>query len=253
MMKTLEFAALAAVCTGLTAFGATKEVSTEADDEGRVIVTEKEAKTKSDTSAFVMEPLGEEGHLKLNSEMPNKPTFRAKKPFEPGLRLFGAGGKDAVIVARHGVEVQRTLNELRWHLEEMIGRDVAVVPRFPDDGTPAIVIEFAKKLDASEHSLVHVEGNVLWIEGTDGIGMSHALTYVLESLGCRYLWAGRNGTWPWSQRSPFGPTRKARELPLMRPGPRTVTFSCSMQRKRCPPWCASLTLRQFCGQTSHGL
>lgn len=163
----------------------------EADAEGNVIETEAERKRRADTSLYVIEPLGEACEQKLDTEMKRKPVFRPRRAFEPGMRLFGAGGVDAVIVAQHGAETQRVLNELRWHLERMIGREILVTPRYPEDGRPAITVRYTTGSD--ERSVVRIDDGVLYIEGADSVGMSHALTYVLEALGCRYLWPGPTG------------------------------------------------------------
>lgn len=163
----------------------------EADAQGNVIETEADRKKAASKSLYVIEPLGAPSEQKLNTEMKRKPEFRPRKAFKPGMRLFGGGGKDAVIVAQHGAETQRVLNELRWHLERMIGRDILVTPRYPKDDTPAITVQYTNGAD--ERAVVRVEDGVLYIEGSDEVGMSHALTYVLEALGCRYLWPGPTG------------------------------------------------------------
>ena len=181
----------AAVGTATLALCATSAVAVEADEEGNVIEAADGRSGIQEGKPYRMVPLGPEGHLVLNKELRNKAVYKAKKPFKPGLRLFGAGGKDAVIVSQHGPETQRVMNELRWHLEKMIGRDVRVVPKIPTDGTPALTVKFTS--GPFERSVVRQEGNVLFIEGSDEVGMSHALTYVLEALGFRYLWPGTLG------------------------------------------------------------
>ena len=164
------------------------------DDDGGVILSAEELRRVSAEKPYVITPLGEEGHLKLNRELPNRATYRAKKVFEPGFRLFGAGGPDAVIVPERGVEAQRPMNELRWHLEQMIGREVRLVsPKEIPPDVPVLTVRFTDVPGAAERSVVRIDGRTVFIEGTDDVGISHALTYFLESLGIRYLWPGPTG------------------------------------------------------------
>ena len=168
----------------------------EADEQGNVVVRGDAGKAKPKKNVVVPEengwlvtPLGEPGHLKVNTELPNKPVFRPRRKAADGLVLFG-GGKDAVIVCQHGPVLQRPMNELRYHLEQMIGRDVKVVTNFPKDGGPALTVRYCS---GTERSVVRVENGVVYIEGSDTPGLSHALTYFLEALGCRYVWPGKGG------------------------------------------------------------
>ena len=175
---------------------AQKKLVAEADGDGNVIVDENAAKKSKrfvvpEENGWILEPLGAPGNLKLNSDLPVKPEFRPKKVARDGLKLFGEGVKDAVIVAQHGPILQRPMNELRYHLEEMIGREVYVQPDYPEDGRAAITVQYCG--GAQERSVVRVEGNSVFIEGPDASGLSHALTYFLEALGCRYLWPGKGG------------------------------------------------------------
>ena len=172
----------------------------EADEQGNVVVRGATAKSQAkdakkkrvipEENGWFTTPLGAPGNLKVNTELPVKPTFRARQKPRDGLVLFG-GAKDAVIVAQHGPVLQRPMNELRYHLERMVGRDVKVQTNFPKDGTPALVVRYCG--GPAEHSVVKVENGVVSIEGSDAPGLSHALTYFLEAIGCRYLWPGKGG------------------------------------------------------------
>ena len=198
-MKTTVYAGLAVLAAlgAESSSAAAKKLIAEADAEGNAIVNEDAPKAKPkrfvvpEENGWLLEPLGAAGDLKLNDEMPVKPAFRPRAAARDGLRLFGAGVKDAVIVAQHGPILQKPMNELRYHLEEMIGREIYVASDFPTDGRAALTVQYCK--GPAERSVVRVEGGVVFIEGPDAQGLSHALTYFLEALGCRYLWPGKTG------------------------------------------------------------
>ena len=196
-MKTNSTAAVAAALLVLSSGAAQKKLVADADGEGNVIVDEsgKAKKPKKfvvpEENGWILVPLGAPGNLKLNDDLPKKPVFRQRKAARDGLKLFGEGVKDAVIVSQHGPILQKPMNELRYHLEEMIGREIYVQPDYPDDGRAAITVRYCG--GSQERSVVRVEGSRVYIEGPDAPGLSHALTYFLESLGCRYLWPGKGG------------------------------------------------------------
>ena len=174
----------------------------EADEQGNVVIPEGTARRRDEArkngkdfvvpeeNGWLATPLGAPGDLKVNTDLPNKPIFRPRRQAAEGLLLFG-GPKDAVIVCQHGPVLQRPMNELRYHLEQMIGREVKVVTNFPKDGEPALTVRYCD--GDAERSVVRVEDGVVSIEGRDASGLSHALTYFLEAVGCRYLWPGKGG------------------------------------------------------------
>lgn len=143
-----------------------------------------------------------EGGLNLTGlTLENVPTFRPAPDFKP-VHLFQNAERNGVVVApaKCGV-IYSYACELAYHFEEMTGRNVRIVPHLPADNVPAVVIgndvlaaEFgvdAKSLQRGE-SILKRKGEWLLVYGC-GSGQSFALTYLLESLGCRYLWPGKSG------------------------------------------------------------
>jgi len=139
-------------------------------------------------------PLGEPGTLKVETKLRNEPKLVDAIPKRPdGIVLFD-GSRAAVVAAdfKNGT-LKRFADEVRWHLEEMTGRIVDLVnaaDATPSPETP--VIEVAELDVPSQTAVLKIEGDKVLIGG-DGPGISHAMTYFLESLGCRYLWPGKTG------------------------------------------------------------
>lgn len=147
------------------------------------------------------EPLGKPGDLRkeLDALWHNlkKPAFRPRPQRKPGLVLVGKGPAVQVFVPRgkDGDPLVPLAEELAWHLGEMSGGDIRVVRGNPAGSRPAIVVGApppAGGAYAHEQTVVRREGNRILIGG-EGSGVSHGVTYVLEALGCRYLWPGRSG------------------------------------------------------------
>ena len=147
------------------------------------------------------EPLGPRRSLTVPTEFAAKPALGGRRAFVPGLRLFGGGVKAAVVCAPgEGRECLALADEFAWHLGEMAGQRFEVSESAPPDG-PAVVFGgaeaargFGVELEAlpDETAVVRRRGSRLYVGGV-GAGASHALTYVLESAGCRYLWPGKLG------------------------------------------------------------
>lgn len=135
-------------------------------------------------------PLGEAGELKLPDGFANAPVFRPRAPFEPGLVLCDKDVTCAVVAPKGNRKLVLLADEFAWHLGRMCGREVAVTDVEPAGDVPRVVFEeIANQTDVSN---VRTEDRRLVVSGS-GTGVSHALTYVLESLGCRYLWPGTSG------------------------------------------------------------
>ncbi|MBQ7607955.1 MAG: DUF4838 domain-containing protein, partial [Desulfovibrionaceae bacterium] len=145
-------------------------------------------------------PLGPVGTLKVPTTFKNTPKLGPHPVFKPGLRIYG-GGVKAQVVCPPGDKKRRALaEEFAWHLEQMTGEEFPVV-KTAKEGAPAVVFgdertaaEFgidAAKLP-NDAAVVKRKGDRLFVGG-EGAGHGHALTYVLEALGCRYLWPGKLG------------------------------------------------------------
>ena len=144
-------------------------------------------------------PLGEPGTLKVANALANEPKLRDAMSARPeGIVLFDKGRAAAVVSDAKNRDVWRIADEVRWHLAEMTGRAVELVdvskPRgkavAPSPERP--VVEVLELDVPSQTAVVRIEDDKVTVGG-DGAGVSHAATYFLESLGCRYLWPGKSG------------------------------------------------------------
>ena len=153
---------------------------------------------------WAVKPLGAPGGIDTNGTFAAKPEWRKPPKFAPGIPFLGNGAK-GVVVALPGVGAWQRIElaeEVAWHFERMCGERPKIVKAPPaNKTTPSIVIAgfgMAKELgmDAGTHphgtSVIRRFGNCLFVGGS-GSGMSYAVTYLLEALGCRYLWPGPLG------------------------------------------------------------
>ena len=143
---------------------------------------------------WITKPLGEPGTLKVEKRLLHEPKLVDAIPARPdGIVLFD-GHRTAVVAFDFRNKYLRPLaDEVRWHLAEMTGREVALVDAAaarPSANAP--VVEVAELDVPSQTAVLKIEGHKVLVGG-DGTGIGHAMTYFLESLGCRYLWPGRSG------------------------------------------------------------
>ena len=139
-------------------------------------------------------PLGEPGSLVLPTQLVHKAEFRKPPVREKGLTLVDG---DVVVTiacnlkARDGTH--KLADELAWHLKEMSDRQPKIVDisEKPETG-PVIVIGRDDGKAPELASIIRRTGDELYVGGV-GDGVSQAVTYVLESLGCRYLFPGKAG------------------------------------------------------------
>ena len=202
-------------------FAAKRKVAGEADDKGVFVLTpDGESQvafngfmrgllmsvTRIDTSAppsgWGLKPLGEPGDLRLDATFERRPEFRKAPVRGPGLRFFTAGAQGVVVVPSAKGAGKAYGRELAYHLSKMVGTEIRVVRKVPaDPKVPAIVIGDettcgAFGIDGANlklgESILKRSGERLLVYGR-GSGQGYALTYLLESLGCRYLWPGKTG------------------------------------------------------------
>ena len=153
---------------------------------------------------WAVKPLGAPGSIDTNGTFATRPEWRKPPKFALGIPFLGNGAK-GVVVASPGVGAWLRIElaeEVAWHLERMCGVRPKIVKAPPTDrSVPSIVIAgFAKAkelgIDAGTHphgtSVIRRFGNCLYVGGS-GSGLSYAVTYLLEALGCRYLWPGPLG------------------------------------------------------------
>ena len=138
-------------------------------------------------------PLGDEGKLPPPpTRFANAPRLGPMPERAPGLRIFGGGTKAQIVVDVSSRYLRELADELAWHLERMTGERFPVAKSATDGQSPVVELRFAADRKEREVAIVRREGNRLVLSGR-GSGPSLALTYLLESIGCRYLWPGVSG------------------------------------------------------------
>ena len=160
-------------------------------------------------SGWALKPLGAAGKLDCTADYPERPVYRPMKPFAAAFTLLRPGA-DALVVATPGSEARTKLaQECVRHLAAMCGREIkfragdadAELAKLGWSGRPVVVFGDAAVAKAfgvdigalkPETAVVRVTDNRVFIGGR-GAGTSHALTFFLEALGCRYLWPGATG------------------------------------------------------------
>ena len=139
-------------------------------------------------------PLGEPGSLVLPTQLVYKAEFKKPPVREKGLTLVDSNVVVTIacnLKARDGTH--KLADELAWHMQEMSGRlpKIVDISEKPETG-PVIVIGRDDGKAPELASIIRRTGDELYIGGV-GDGVSQAVTYVLESLGCRYLFPGKAG------------------------------------------------------------
>ena len=146
--------------------------------------------------AVDLTPLGPVGELVLPTELVNKPVFLPPPVRGEGFVLID--GVRPLTIVTVNKKVRSGLwalgDELKYHLEEMSGETVSLVePKDRPAEGPVVVIGADDGTVAEGTSIVRWDGKDELYIGGEGAGISHALTYVLEALGCRYLFPGKAG------------------------------------------------------------
>ena len=140
-------------------------------------------------------PLGPAGQLALPTELENRPVFRPPPVRGEGFVLIDGVRKLTIVTPRKNPSGLWALGgELKNHLEEMSGQTVDLVePKNRPVSGPVVVIGTDDGEVPQATSIVRWDGKDELYIGGEGAGVSHALTYVLEALGCRYLFPGKAG------------------------------------------------------------
>ena len=186
-----------------------------ADDAGNDVLTEEGRKVKAVEEEFVAAfgkaigietlpegekweatPLGEPGDLVLPRSFPNRPKLGGPLPRPDGLALFDGTRRAVIALGDCGEAIRPLAEELAWHLGRMCGEEFDIEDGEPEGG-PALVYRSLKCPDGfprgcSAYFRIWREGDKVFLGGEDS-GRSRATTYVLEALGCRYLWPGPTG------------------------------------------------------------
>ena len=206
-------AAIAAMCAAVLWVVPSQAVNYDAlgypDENGNFVLTEEGRRLAEKTPVLPearfwgTKPLGEPGHLTWPTNFARRAKFRdpTKRLEGPGLILFDGSRRAVVVNLSKEKFISKLAGEFAWHMEKMTGAEVERAKALPPESRPAVVFgedeaarAFGIDLAAlgSETAVVKRKGEWLYIGGNT-VGASHALTYVLESLGCRYLWPGALG------------------------------------------------------------
>lgn len=142
-------------------------------------------------------PLGEPGYLRHAVRFAKRAQLGKAVERRGALPLL-KDGKKAVIVVPPELEkdCRKLADEIAWHLSEMSGEKFDIVSEEPSSG-PALVyrtVRPGKNRASARNAYMKIwrEGEKVYLGGED-TGKSRATTYILEALGCRYLWPGKSG------------------------------------------------------------
>ena len=141
-------------------------------------------------------PLGAPGNLKLPTAFARRPKLGKSVARGDGLTLLDGAVKAVIVVPPEEEECRKLADELAWHLEKMSGKTFDIVERAPEKG-PALVYRTVRcpegfSRGSSAYFKIWREGDQVILGGED-TGKSRATTYILEAVGCRYIWPGATG------------------------------------------------------------
>jgi hypothetical protein len=141
-------------------------------------------------------PLGAPGDMKLPTSLSRRPVLGKRVARPDGLTILDGAVKAVIVVPPEEEECRKLADELAWHLEKMSGKTFDIVDRVPEKG-PALVYRTVRcpkgfPRGTAAYFKIWREGERVILGGEDA-GLSRATTYVLEALGCRYIWPGVTG------------------------------------------------------------
>lgn len=160
----------------------------------------REVKTESTWGTV---PLGTPGTLAYDYKFAARPEFREPEAPRPAFKL-SENGVPLAEIAAPDKEARKLAGELKYHLDAITGGDFKIVGA-RTSGKPAIV--FAADNPEPEKVIAVTGENTVTLGGNRAM----AMYYLLEKLGCRYLWPGRLG-----KVIPHEPTLYAPQLALDR-------------------------------------
>ena len=175
-----------------------------ADEEGRFILTEsgknleslkqlyttifRRAKNLQNAdiakSSWGTVPLRAPGNLKYVGKFQNRPTYRKAPVLKNRFKLSENGTPLAVIVSSDR-KLRAIAGELQYHLNAITGGKFQIVSK-PLPGKAAIILD---NTAPSARVTVKTGKDSVTIKGNISMGVY----YLLEKLGCRYLWPGKLG------------------------------------------------------------
>ena len=180
------------------------EVQKIADEYRAVFASVKGLATLPLEGEWEAKPLGAPGGLTYPTAFPRRPTLGKPAARRDGLVLFDGAAKATIALGGTLADdkcptgaVRMLAGELAWHLEKMCGARFDVVDGEPESG-PALVYRELKRpagFERGEAAYFKIwrEGGKVILGGDPEGGLSRATTYVLEALGCRYIWPGETG------------------------------------------------------------
>lgn len=129
-------------------------------------------------------PLGKPGNIKYDGTFKNKPVYRKAPELKPAFKVSENGKALAQIVIGDR-KFRYKAAELKYHLDAITGAKFKVVNK-RTAGMPAIIFEVGGKAD---QVLIKTGKDQIVLSGNTDLGVF----YLLEKLGCRYLWPGKLG------------------------------------------------------------
>ena len=141
-------------------------------------------------------PLGAPGDMKLPTSLSRRPVLGKRVARPDGLTILDGAVKAVIVVPPEEEESRKLADELAWHLEKMSGKTFDIVDRVPEKG-PALVYRTVRcpegfSRGTAAYFKIWREGEHVILGGED-TGRSRATTYILEAVGCRYIWPGATG------------------------------------------------------------
>ena len=138
------------------------------------------------------EPLGAAGTLKHAAEFSSLPELRsAPVAYDDGPVLYDGDGTAAKIVYLNGTAAMVNLaDEIKWHFERMTGAEFTTT-KIRGTGV-AVVLKTDTTMPSSTFS-VSTDADSIVLAGRAPLNVGHAVTWLLERFGCRYLWPGETG------------------------------------------------------------
>ena len=131
-------------------------------------------------------PLAAPGKIKYDGTFKNKPTYKKPVTLANRFKLSENGQALAQIVIT-GKEFRGRAAELKYHLDAITGANFPLVYAKKRNAKMAAII-FEKGSDPNTVSIKTTD-NTVTLSGNTSLGMF----YILEKLGCRYLWPGKLG------------------------------------------------------------
>lgn len=146
------------------------------------------AQTAPVKSSWGIKPLGKAGKLTYTDvKFHNQPEFKAPAALPEAFKI-SENGKALAQIAYASRHDRSAARELKYHLDAITGGKFAIVELKRAGKMPLIVLDGAGNV--SKNMMVIATGkDRITLQGNIELG----LFYLLEKLGCRFLWPGKLG------------------------------------------------------------